>query len=249
MNPTAQAIVAAAIGGASPSLLYLAMACTKNPPDMPTGTFFLGALIWFLLGGAAGWISGELNLKKAFYIGVGLPAFIQANVANYTDLNRGDPAKAAGFSLITRAQAQEVPAPIAKPPPAKPAQTNRPALGAPGAAATNRVLQFLPNEALADFNLFVFSADGKPLEQRIVNASRTNRIVLPPKAQRFVIQSDQFGKVQEILLTNTSGATRIQLISQKRTWSGFERSLGFKGVKDYHVEVLQQNIGPAATGK
>lgn len=70
-------LLSAAFGGISPNLFRLAVNLTQPNAELPQPTYFLGLLIFALMGAGVAYIWEETNLKKAFYLGLGLPAFIQ----------------------------------------------------------------------------------------------------------------------------------------------------------------------------
>jgi len=69
--------IAASFGGISPNLLRLAVSLMKEEAELPGLTYALGLLIFALMGGIVAYIWEETDLKKAFYLGIGLPALIQ----------------------------------------------------------------------------------------------------------------------------------------------------------------------------
>jgi hypothetical protein len=242
------AILAAAFGGASPNLIFLAVVLTKPGAELPMGTFYLGVLLYAAMGAVMAWVWEEASLKKAFYIGLGLPAFIQANLGNISaEYAKPQPVTHASFSIFGSAYAQEAPTNI----PATTTTTVRPGIIRASAVetnVTNRVLQVLPSPTLSDYNLYLYSMDGKVLGRRFIGANRTNNILVPSGAQRLVIESRQFEPVPMALPVNwTNALTSVEIKPQKRMWSGFERALGFKGIKDYEVEVF--TIKPSALPK
>lgn len=86
MSEKIQHMLAGAVGGVSPHIILVATALVSMPKDaqLPPGLqimfYLLGVLLWASLGGAAAWIWDEDNLRKSFYVGMGLPAFVQLNV-------------------------------------------------------------------------------------------------------------------------------------------------------------------------
>jgi len=77
MNLKTSILLSAAFGGISPNLFRLAVTLTQPNAELPQPTYFLGLLIFALMGAGVAYIWEETNLKKAFYLGLGLPAFIQ----------------------------------------------------------------------------------------------------------------------------------------------------------------------------
>ena len=70
-------LFAAAFGGISPNLLRLAVTLMGENPRLPELTYLLGLMIFAIMGAVVAWIWEETDFKKAFYLGIGLPALIQ----------------------------------------------------------------------------------------------------------------------------------------------------------------------------
>ncbi len=70
-------LFAAAFGGISPNLLRLAVTLMGENPRLPELTYLLGLSIFAMMGAVVAWIWEETDFKKAFYLGIGLPALIQ----------------------------------------------------------------------------------------------------------------------------------------------------------------------------
>lgn len=70
-------LFAAAFGGISPNLLRLAVNLMGENPVLPELTYVVGLAIFALMGSIVAWIWEETDFKKAFYLGIGLPAVIQ----------------------------------------------------------------------------------------------------------------------------------------------------------------------------
>jgi hypothetical protein len=70
--------LAGGIGGASSNLLDLARHLTASNPVPPGILWIVGTLIFFGLGAAVAMVFQETDSKKAFFLGIGLPALIAA---------------------------------------------------------------------------------------------------------------------------------------------------------------------------
>ena len=97
-------ILAAAFGGVLSNIIDVATRLQQRPPDLPSGTYWIGFLIWAVCGAGVALVWGEKNLKKAFYLGIGLPALIQLNVG----MTSGRPPNKEAFlrSFVSSAIAQ-----------------------------------------------------------------------------------------------------------------------------------------------
>lgn len=75
-----KSIMAAGVGAISPALVSLSIGLHEGDP-LPDVSYVVGLVIFAALGSIVGWIFEERDLKKAFYVGVGLPAMIQLSLA------------------------------------------------------------------------------------------------------------------------------------------------------------------------
>jgi len=100
MSKTAPIIVGA-LGGITPNLVTLAGQLTAKNAELPNATYLIGLLIFAGLGAAVAYIWQERNLKKAFYIGIGLPSLIQLNIANLGTTHQPHPVAISSITLYT----------------------------------------------------------------------------------------------------------------------------------------------------
>ncbi|NIV72361.1 MAG: hypothetical protein GWN16_09565, partial [Calditrichae bacterium] len=79
-------MLSAAIGGISPNILRLAVSLMQENAELPEASYLLGLAIFAVMGAVVALIWKETDLKRAFYLGIGLPAFIQmsAGELSYT---------------------------------------------------------------------------------------------------------------------------------------------------------------------
>ena len=239
-------ILAAAFGGASPTLLQAAMSLIGPQARLPHFTFWLGVVLFALLGGIAGWVAGEKNITKAFFLGISVPAFIQTGIANgeatFTPKNPvGATATASQhpFSLVSSASAQEIPA---VPAIASNASVFSNAVAAASSSAdTNRML-LLKTQANSAVNpkLILFDAKGDLISQSsLYSSSGILKMKLPSAAVRAYVTGDNIAATPVNLppadKRNSSEAVSVEF--QRNDWSGFKRALGFKQVSDFDVMV------------
>jgi hypothetical protein len=79
-------ILAAAFGGISPNLLRMAVSLTGDKGELPlNGTYWIGLLLFGFLGGAMSLIWGETEIRRAYYLGLGLPSLLQVGVSSVTE--------------------------------------------------------------------------------------------------------------------------------------------------------------------
>jgi hypothetical protein len=242
-------ILAATFGGASPTLLQAAMSLVGPQATLPHSTFWLGVVLFALLGGIAGWVAGETNITKAFFLGVSLPAFIQTSVANgQAAFAPKNPAGATAtssqhqFSLISSACAQETPmTPMISSNVV--ASSNAVAAAAVG-EYTNRLL-ILTTEVNSEVNpkLRLYDVKGDLISQSSLYAtSGAVKVKLPSNAVQAYVTGDNIATTP-ISLAPAGKAGSSQAVSvgfQRNDWSGFKRSLGFKQVSDFDVTVKSE---------
>ena len=94
MNP--KIITVGAFGGIAPTLLRLAIDLVNGSSSIGqlNASIFLGMALFGLLGGIVAAVWGESDLKKVFYLGLGLPSFITVAASHGTAPLPGAPAEA-----------------------------------------------------------------------------------------------------------------------------------------------------------
>ena len=70
--------LAAGIGGIAPNLVNLAQGFTGDAPYLPGFIYYVGVAIFFGLGASVALIFAETDHRKAFILGISLPALIAA---------------------------------------------------------------------------------------------------------------------------------------------------------------------------
>lgn len=97
MNPKAIKIVlVGALGGTAPTLLRVAIDLVNGSSSIGqlNASILLGIGLFGLLGGIMAAIWGESDLKKVFYLGLGLPSFLTVAASHGTAPAPGAPAMA-----------------------------------------------------------------------------------------------------------------------------------------------------------
>jgi hypothetical protein len=85
------AVIAAALGGISPNLMSLGIMLTTGEGELPQLTYVLGLLIFALLGGAVSFFWREIDPKRAFFLGLGLPSIIQIGINDLSNQTAPEP--------------------------------------------------------------------------------------------------------------------------------------------------------------
>jgi hypothetical protein len=78
---------AGAFGGIFPNVLRLAMILIANGEDkIPSYTYLYGLILFAILGAGVVYFWQETDFKKAVYLGIGLPSFLQLGITNGSDI-------------------------------------------------------------------------------------------------------------------------------------------------------------------
>lgn len=253
------AIFAAALGGISPNLMNLAILLTNNG-ELPEYTYILGSLIFFLMGGAVGFVWQETNLKRAFCLGIGLPALIQVGIG---DISHQQPQElppadvmapvsdgvSRSFSLTSPAMAQGEAT----------ESKNSPIYGRKVLLEIDR--RFLTQTFTRSRFAVFYSHHGQerprcvqiPILSTFINAQKrdgnqSNRVFMlqldiPVAAKTFWIQVGKEYSRPATLSTkpNLASLYKLQYIPSK--WSGFMRAFGKRSASKYRVGL--NHSGPA----
>lgn len=75
--------LAAGFGGVAPNVFRLGADLQAGAP-MPDPSYFIGVAVFFVVGAAVALAFEEDNAKKAFFLGLSLPAMFQSGVADAT---------------------------------------------------------------------------------------------------------------------------------------------------------------------
>jgi hypothetical protein len=153
--------LASGTGGIAPSLVHLAQGFLKQSPDVPGLFYFVGVGIFFVLGCLVACFFAETNAKKAFFLGIGLPALIA------TAQTQGPP-KNLVEGLIPPAYAQALPASSAKP----------------------DALRFRPITDCKECEVWFADRDGRIISKQMVEPSQRVQAIEVPKGAAAVGVSD-----------------------------------------------------------
>jgi hypothetical protein len=227
MDPRIVAALAAGTGGISPNLLHVAQSMVKQVPDALPGPLFLGGmLIFFIMGGAVALFFGENIPKKAFVLGIGLPALI-------TTLQAQHGPKVGLVDLIPSAYAQQA------------VQPASPQAQSPGPAASAPVVKpqlALTADSIRSCNgceVWFADASGKVLSKNFIapQSSGTKVWTIPQNAQKFAI-IDPRSNARFVTLPQVSeGLLTVDFDRKYSAWNDFRRGLGAFDLKAYEQVV------------
>jgi hypothetical protein len=221
-----------AFGGIAPILLQLAIDLTQGRKRIEAigVSIVIGMALYAILGGGLSLIWKETDLKKVFYIGLGLPSLLTIASANVTAPQQpSNPVQPPTVSVP-----QQAPRPSSGPPTA-----NLTLHGLPGSiawmtyaqtsiAARQLIVDFLsqsvPTEITQAPLYIIFEPVGTNAPIQYGQAIAP----VPPAATSFRIEGTMASS-DSVTLPNTVGATiRVRFGAEKRSWYGLFYSLGVK---------------------
>lgn len=220
MLSRAQILVGAAagIGGSAPNLVNLAQGFISNPPSVPGLFFYIGVAIFFLLGAAVALIFSETDFRKAFFLGVSLPAFIAAAQSGPGPRLPIDGAKpVAGITLfIASAYAQPV---------APPLGTQK---------AISRSISVESHQPCVGCEIWFLNKAGRPIEKRYVPHLKGKLIFdVPNDATQFGIWNDKINPQIWELPTGSPKDVVYEFSYEYNRWNDLKRGLGDYNVRPY----------------
>ncbi|SRR6266496_93175 len=216
-------IFAGAVGGVAPNFVRLIVNYSSSSPqrmipDQRIG-YCLAVMGLAVLGAIVVWIFQETDLKRAFYVGIGLPSLLQVTTLQLAqspmshDVAPPPAGARASISLISSAYAQEIP----------PAQLS----------LSSRKLILTGDTNTAQCAVSFYATDDKLISTK----PATQEVEVPEKAAKFAIQVGR-----SISPSYAIPATRDSLINAKVTitekaGSGFLQGIGLAKAYDVTVQV------------
>ena len=241
-RPQILIVLSAGIGGAAPNLVDLAQIWTGKDPWIPGLVYYLGLAIFFLVGAFVALIFHETDSRKAFFLGVSLPALIAAAQAHgpgtiptqpaptQTQEAPKDPPEPSGslLQVLPFAQAAE-PSPRQD----EPAQITHESDGEPSEA--NLTLKF--SKLCANCQLWLFDGAGKILgNQPVPSKFGVYDFVLPLETKSFGVWNGQINP-QLWSLPQNQPAWKYEVEPKKDLWNDLWRGLGDYSKKPYDLHV------------
>lgn len=227
MNQKLATAFSGGFGGVFPSLFVLASVFTGTPELVSGGpwvlTYLLGLSLWALLGGSIALVFKEVNLKKAFFLGLGLPSLLQAhnNAVEKPPFQQktGSAVRVSSSIFASPAHAQEPPVP----------QTD----------VNEKILHLhFPQRGTNDRVVF-FSENNAKLEIPLPTSESSSEfsVKVPPFASSFVVRSgDTYSNPLNLgQLTGREPHVRVDI--QDKPWNGFWFALGFTSVPLVDIKI------------
>ncbi len=219
MNLKMSILLSAAFGGISPNLFRLAVNLTQPNAELPQPTYFLGLLIFALMGAGVAYIWEETNLKKAFYLGLGLPAFIQLSAGEIS-----------GTEMSAYLQQEMPPVATAAPDPqnmAAPFQILPATFHQDSTQA--RTITITLDKYIPTYTI-VFSSEGNVLEKIVRSRPRqlTRTFRVPGFATQFRIKIRKSMSEAQPLPQEPGAAPRYRISVKESIWKGLLEAIGFR---------------------
>ena len=224
-------LFAAAFGGISPNLLRLAVSLMGENPRLPELTYLLGLSIFAIMGAVVAWIWEETDFKKAFYLGIGLPALIQMSAVEIRQNNptgfldqqqiitdHGSLAEATGTDYFIR-------------------------------SASNAYYQE-PEEQKMELKMRRFwrrcsvvytSGDSTAVETLLFQPGDklSKTLTIPDFATAFHIEFRQQTS-ESMVIPRDAATARYEVWGENRLWSGFMVALGLKSNDDLDIIMIER---------
>ncbi len=251
-----QVFLSAALGGVAPSLLKIALCLNGGSrPDPPlTPGYVVGLLLFAALGGTVALVWGERNLRKAFYLGVGLPSLVVALDFHLPPAPRDDKTAAgtkvgALYLFSPPAYADTLPASAA---PVDADQTKQPSQRVTFEAASstgaqldlsyrgNRRLTLELHDVPKETEVVLRSADGK-ITSTLLLARNGGKgrvsLKLPDFASKISLRAGDV-ESDDFELNQKPGSSTVYKVERDSSfWGGFLQAMGVKNAASYQFEV------------
>lgn len=227
-----QVILAAGFGGVAPNLLKIALLLTAGPVASPDVAFILtysfGLVILAILGIVTAWALKETDIKKALFIGMGLPAFFQVSAANISQIyaTKSNVTKTEKTAFISPSLFSGVA--FAEPP--RPIKT---------LTVKNLTIQITGNKIPE--SIVFFSADRKSSQVVPISSTDTVKNVEIPisaNTQSFTVNYQGVAS-QEVGIDSLAAKPVVSVKIEENNWSGFFRAIGFQNAQPYKITVTE----------
>jgi len=209
--------LASALGGIAPNLLQIATDLTEGKTAVQAlydETYLIGLIIFAVVGAAMGLIWNETDLKKAFYLGIGLPAMLHLSIDNVNKTPEQTASRQQGIGYFSAIMPQAF------------AQS----FNVPG-----RRLIIRPEGTVPSFNIVFFEQSDKECG-RIAK----DDVEIPPTATCVEVHLGNSVSTR-VRLPSLAGQTFTYVLrASKNEWRGFKRALGVRSPAEYSVSLERE---------
>ena len=221
-------LLAAAFGGISPNLLRLAVNLMNENPELPELTYLLGLAIFALMGAVVAWIWEETDFKKAFYLGIGLPAVIQMGAG---EISKGG--TTAALDILAPNQYAAVPA--------EDIADYRITTAAFFQDNEQRQLK-LSLEKYWPRCTVVFSSSDSSLSREVIFPPRNmeQSLAVPDFAHEFYIEWRR-NQSLKISIPASGDNLHYHILTNKPMWSGLLVAIGLRSSDEVNIELQKQD--------
>jgi len=204
---------AAGSGGIAPSLVHLAQGFVQANPDIPGFFYFVGVAIFFVLGSLVAFFFAETQAKKAFFLGIGLPAIVATAQLPASG-------KVAQASIIPTAHAQASAAPAA------------------AASAAAAQLHFKPETDCKDCEIWFANAEGTVIAKQVLTTpNHATAIAVPKGATQFGVADPKSNFKLHAVPRAASAPLTIEFSRSYNALNDLRRGLGNYSLKSYDASV------------
>lgn len=197
---------AAAFGGVAPNVFRVATRLTGGA-DLPGLSYLIGMLMFAAMGACTALFFEETELKKAFFLGLGLPAMFQSGV---NDLSVPADRAAVLFAPAVLAAESSEPGPIP--------------------------LVILPVDAPPYKVAFRSSTERRREVVEVNRPGNRQKLEAPAWARTFVVSIGESTSKPKKLMRGRSPPT-FRLRVRRLPWSGLKEAVGVRGVAAYEILV------------
>ena len=210
-----KAILIGAFGGISTNLFRLAVNWVQGVSDIPEVTYWLGLILFAILGGIMVAIWKETDLKKAFYIGIGLPAIFQIGIGEI-NLDEQTSDFGSGF-FVMEAYAETLPQNI-----------------------EDRTLEIKVDNRIKSFTIEFSSPDSTSrLDKKTIPDDSLVSLNIPSFATQMRIFVSNNSSNSMIIPDVTGMQIKAKLSFEEKSWTGFMQAIGIKKMNKYDI-ILQK---------
>lgn len=216
-------IFAGAVGGVAPNFVRLIVTYSSSSPQrmIPDQQieYCLAVIGLAVLGAIVVWIFQETDLKRAFYVGIGLPSLLQVTTLQLAqspmshDVAPPPAGARVSISLISSAYAQEVPP--------------------TGVPAPGRKLILTGNTNTTQCAVSFYATDDKLISTK----PAAQEVEVPEKAAKFAIQVGRSISPSYSIEATPNAVINAKVTITEKAGSGFLQGIGLAKAYDVTVQM------------